>query len=111
MTVELNRVFPPLQPDNDNHYLMICSCEAYNGPQFILRKYVIGQNGKWSADYYHYKDGWCSEPIFTVSMKGVYKIGAKNTFGGHSGDFTAKSFLLTPHDEEAFIELVKVCLE
>jgi len=83
------------------------SCEAYSGPQFILRKYVIGQDGKWSANYYHYKDGWCSQPIFTVTMKGVFKIGGKNALGGHNGDFTAKSFLLTPHNEKAFIDLVK----
>ena len=71
---------------------------------------MIGLDGKWSADYYHYKDGWCSEPIFTVSMKGVYKIGDKSALGGHKGEFAAKSFLLIPHDEKTFIELVEVCI-
>ena len=94
-----------------NFNFIFRSCEAYSGPQFILRKYVIGRDGKWSANYYHFKDGWCSEPIFTVTMKGVYKIGGKNALGGHNGDFTAKSFLLTPHNEKAFIGLIKVCNE
>ncbi|XP_065064397.1 protein APCDD1-like isoform X2 [Rhopilema esculentum] len=83
------------------------SCEAYHGPQFILRKYVIRQDGRWSADYYHFKDGSCTVPTFTVHMSGVFRVGEKNSLGGYQGDFTSRSFLLVPHDKTSLIELLK----
>eukprot|EP00794_Sanderia_malayensis_P018916 gene18916-20820_t len=83
-------------------------CETYNGPQFVLRKYIIGQDGRWYAAHRHFKDGWCSQPSFTMIIKGVYKIGARNNLGGHNGEFSARSFLLVPHDNQELVELYKV---
>lgn len=78
------------------------NCETRPNSHFLTRRLLFSNNNQsWEGYYYHYADGLCREPMFTIYAKGTYVAGMPSPHVAYSFhyDFKVLQVKITPEDE------------
>ena len=71
-----------------------------------------GNPGTWNAAFYHYNDGWCTQPSFTIEAQGTFNIVKEtSTKYGYKADFDLGNLYIIKHSEQTFAHILRVTHE